>query len=495
LLIGFDPESELPADHLARLVDQIVDESIGAPASTGTAGQPAYDPRLCLKVLVYGYATGTRSSRQLERLCRESLSYLFLTRGGRPAFRTLCGARTAYKSEMEQCWVGLFAVAKKAGISRIGRVDVDSTKIRANVSPESVIKRSEFAFFRETLKKFIEQAEDQDRLEDVEGASGQTLIGKPVERSDMRDVLRTVREAERATKSGAADAEPAPVKLSPRMIAHVKKAVQALEEVPDEQKHLSLTDTDAQMMKEGRTKRIMECHALEVAADNGLLVCAQSSQSPTDSNRLMGLYLAASKHEPEGIRLLVADSGYYGGDNVVALEEKGIATCIPDSSTARAIRSGRAVGDSGAAAMTYEKETNSYRCANDRSLKFVQRRKHAGCEVDVYRAERSCADCPLRRECMKSETGMRRTIKVPVNRVKIEEIRKRFLSIEHQKRYHERGKNVETVFAFLRTVMNFNRWSLRGKEKVASEAALLNVSYQIRKVHSALRNSTKALAA
>jgi transposase len=497
MLIGYDPEWVLANDHLARLVDRVVDESIAAPISSGGAGQPAYDPRVCLKVLIFGYATGIRSSRQLERLCCESMAYLYLTRGQTPAFRTLCTARTTNISEFEQCWIGLFAVARQAGIKRIGRVDVDSTKIRANVSPESVLKESEFAFFLETLKKIIQQAEDQDRVEDAEGQAGQTFTGKPVERDDMRDVIRNVRQAYRALKKGDSAAPAAPVNLGPSMLARVRQAVRALEEVTNGQKHLSLTDTDAQMMKEGRTKRIMECHAFEIAADNGLLVCAQSSQSPTDNNRLMGLFAAASEHEPEGVHLLVADSGYYGGDNVALLEQTGIATCIPDSNTARAIRCGLAVGDSGsgAAAMTYEADTNSYRCAQGRFLSFVQRRQHAGCEVDVYRAEKSCQDCALRKECMKSDTGTRRMLKVPVHRDKIEQIRSRFLNPEHQKRYHERGKNVETVFAFLRTAMNFNRWSLRGKERVASEAALLRVSYQIRKVHSGLRNSNKALAA
>ena len=74
LLIGFDPESELPADHLARLVDQIVDESIGAPASTGTAGQPAYDPRLCLKFMATRPVLALPGSLSVfaGRVCRTS---------------------------------------------------------------------------------------------------------------------------------------------------------------------------------------------------------------------------------------------------------------------------------------------------------------------------------------------------------------------------------------------------------------------------------------
>ena len=92
-LIGYDPFYDLPRDHLARLVEIVVEESIGPPKGTRGPSQPAFDPRLCVKVLTYGYATGVRSSRQLEKLCDESLPYLFLTRGDTPSYRTLCSVR------------------------------------------------------------------------------------------------------------------------------------------------------------------------------------------------------------------------------------------------------------------------------------------------------------------------------------------------------------------------------------------------------------------
>ena len=63
-LMEYDPFYDLPRDHLARLVEIVVKESIGPPKDTRGPGQPAFDPRLCVKVLTYGYATGVRSSRQ-----------------------------------------------------------------------------------------------------------------------------------------------------------------------------------------------------------------------------------------------------------------------------------------------------------------------------------------------------------------------------------------------------------------------------------------------
>ena len=68
-LVVRDPVVDLPPDHLARLVDQVVDEVVHPEVRPLGPGQPPYNPRLCLKVLVYGYAVGIRSSRRLEQLC------------------------------------------------------------------------------------------------------------------------------------------------------------------------------------------------------------------------------------------------------------------------------------------------------------------------------------------------------------------------------------------------------------------------------------------
>src|SRR5260370_42680412 len=115
LLIGYDPVCDLPPDHLARLVEAVVEEAITVPRHPYGPGNAPFDPRLPIKVLVYGYATGVRSSRRLEQSCGESLPYLFLTRGDTPSYRTLCRTRVEASQLIEQVWGSLFAVAGGAG--------------------------------------------------------------------------------------------------------------------------------------------------------------------------------------------------------------------------------------------------------------------------------------------------------------------------------------------------------------------------------------------
>src|SRR6266849_1923327 len=158
LLIGYDPFCDLPADHLARLVEQVVEETMTGPTPPPGPGQPPFDPRLTLKVLVYGYATGTRSSRQLERLCTESLPYLFLTRGDHPSHTTLCDARREESEGIEAVWLGLFAAADRCGLKRLGHVVVESSKFRANASDEAVLTAAEYAAMRAELQRVLAAA-------------------------------------------------------------------------------------------------------------------------------------------------------------------------------------------------------------------------------------------------------------------------------------------------------------------------------------------------
>src|SRR5688572_24071218 len=203
LLIGYDPVRDLPPDHLARLVEQVVEQTVAPPRRDPGPGQPPYDPRLCVKVLIYSYCTGVRSSRVMERHCKESLPYLYLTRGDAPSYHTLCSARTEQGPLLEAVWEGLFAVAAAVGLERLGRLVVDSTKLRADASPEAVLVRDEFAAVRAELQRILAEATVVDAQEDTVGSTGRTELGKTVAPDQMRDILRRVRKQRTAASADA----------------------------------------------------------------------------------------------------------------------------------------------------------------------------------------------------------------------------------------------------------------------------------------------------
>ncbi len=494
-LMGYDPVLELPADHLARLVDQIVDQTVVVAMRKPKRGCVPYNPCVCLKVLVYGYSLGIRSSRQLEEMCRDRLSFKLLTRGQVPNYHTLCNARNEQKDFLEQIWLGLFSVAEACGIKRCGRIVVDSTKLGANASPEATLHQGEFAPMLAELERILGEAAAVDAAE-AECAPADTLLGKTVDTEQMRDILRRVRaqakRSRRAEGEGDAPVPPkaAPKRLTARMRSRVKQAKSAIEAAQAEgRKHLCVTDPDARMMFGTRDRKVKESHSFEVAADNGLLVAGNSSQAANDNSQLEGLVDASRRQEPEGVKAVTADSGYYSGDAIARLAESGIDLCVPDGNTAADMRKGRPIGTTiskGKVAISfkYDAEHNCYRCPQGNVLRYKQKQQHGGQLVSLFRASRDCTGCPLASVCLRMRNTKRRVLKVGRNQLLLDSLRQRFSELEHRKRYHLRGHAIETVFAYLKQMLGYTRWLLRGAQGVAAEASLFKIAYQMRKVHT-----------
>lgn len=517
MLFGYDPVRDLPWDHLARLIERVVEETV-RPTPKGTAGgQPAYDPRLTVKVLVYGYATGVRSSRRLEQYCRESLPFLFLTRGDTPSYRTLCTARVQEGAYLAAVWDGLFAVAAEAGIQRVGRITIDSTKLRADASAESVVRQADFAAVRAELARILEEAAVADAVESQETGGTTLQLGHTVPHEQMRDILRRVRRQRRSPDPGPAAgaptggdaarpglplvgvpeaappaAEAAPAQpMSPAMLRRVTQGLQALQDAEAAGlEYLTLTDPDARMMNGGVPRTTQECHSWEIGVDNALLVASETTQCGNDNERLEPLVAAAREREPQGVRAVDGDSGFYSGDVVGRLIASGLDLCIPDSNTAGDLHRGDPAGTvraktQGKIPFVYDPEADVYRCPEGNTLAVAQQRQKNGQWVKIYRAERDCTGCPLAPDCLVNAGAKRRQIQVGEYHETLIQAQERFNDPAHRERYRERGHAVETVFGFVRGTLGYTRWVLRGKQKVAAEAQLFTLAYQFRKIHTA----------
>jgi Transposase DDE domain len=219
-------------------------------------------------------------------------------------------------------------------------------------------------------------------------------------------------------------------------------------------------------------------------------VVGQTTAEGTENARLEPLVAAAQAHEPEGVKAVDGDSGYYAGDALGRLIRAGIDTCVPDSDTAADLHRGRAIGTTrahhqGQVAFEYDAENDRYQCPEGNTLRRTQRRRHGGQEVSVYRAERDCPGCPQADACLRQPEAKRRTLKVGQSAELLAAARERFREPAHQERYRHRGEVVETVFGFVRGTLGYTRWLLRGSERVGGEGRLIKVAYQVRKIHGA----------
>lgn len=256
-------------------------------------------------------------------------------------------------------------------------------------------------------------------------------------------------------------------------------------------KHLCLTDPAARLMTEGRAKRVQMCHSWEVAVDRdaALVVLGQTTQVGNDNARLEPVVAAAAAHEPEGVVAVDADSGYYAGDAVGRLLERGLDLCIPDAHTACDLHRGQPIGTQrerhrGQVPFLYDAAQDCYRCPEGNELRRAQKEPvHHGQQTKDYRAVRACVGCPQAGECLTQPNAAHRTLKVGQYQDRLQAALARFGDPEFVERYHHRGEAVETVFGFVRGVLGYRHWFLRGAAGVKCEERLLRLAYQVRKVH------------
>src|SRR4051812_19015378 len=128
----------LPEGHLARFVAELVDEVLDLSAIHASysemRGCRAYDPRLMVRLLIYGYTTGVRSSRAIERKCVDDVAFRFLATDQAPDYRSIARFRRRHLDALADLFTQSLHLAQKLGMVKMGRVALDGTKLEANAS-------------------------------------------------------------------------------------------------------------------------------------------------------------------------------------------------------------------------------------------------------------------------------------------------------------------------------------------------------------------------
>ena len=159
----------VPEAHLARYVVDVVeglDLSVLERAYAGR-GSAAYHPAMLLSLLIYGYATGTFSSRKIERATHDSLAFRYIACNRHPDHDTLASFRRRFGQEFSAAFLQALQVARENQLSRFGTVSLDGTKIHSNASRHSALSYDHAEKIEAKLKaevqEFLSLAESADQ--------------------------------------------------------------------------------------------------------------------------------------------------------------------------------------------------------------------------------------------------------------------------------------------------------------------------------------------
>ena len=164
----------LPAGHVARFVDEMVEQHLDLgpvyAAHTNSKGFPPYDPRMMLKVLLYGYLIGVRSSRKLETACVEQVAFRFLAANQCPDHRAFSRFRRRHLAAMDSLFLQVLGLCQQAGMVKLGNVGLDGTKVKANASRHKAMSYARMAEREPELaaivRQMLDEAEQVDAAED-----------------------------------------------------------------------------------------------------------------------------------------------------------------------------------------------------------------------------------------------------------------------------------------------------------------------------------------
>ena len=437
-------EEYVPADDPVRAYDLFVEKldwrSLGIVADEHQAGCPAYPPLVMLKILVYGYSYGIRSSRKLERALHHNLSFLWLAGGLQPDFKTLSEFRRHNRVALAQVLKQCARLCLKLDLIAGNTLFVDGSKLRANAG----------------LKNQCTAAACEERLQQVD-----QRIEALLQECESLD-------AQEAPEDSLVhlQAELAGQQSRKERIEAAVKQLQA-ESLP----RVNTTDPDCTCVR-GR----QGCHAgyngqIVVDDQHGLIVSADVVRDNHDRRQLAPQLQAAQAITGQVPAVAVADGGYYSGQELEKMAAVVTTVLVPARAAGSAKGKAFAKGH-----FTYHADEDVYVCPAGQRLAY--RRTSADRGRREYQLDGgTCRACAHYQACTRGRNG--RKIVRYLNEDLRDRLRQQFEEPAHREIYRRRKQKVELPFGHFKRNLGADHFLLRGLAGVRAEMALLASCFNV----------------
>ena len=425
-------------------------------------GRPSYDPYDLLKLFVWGYLNGIRSSRKLERECNRCLEAIWLMRKLAPDFWTISEFRKENPDRITGDFREFVAFLQDIDLVEGKFVSIDGSKFRACNSRKRTFTRNDdveprLKRIEERVDRYMRELEMNDQLEEEEDEDDGELLRK------KNDYLRAKLER---------------LKKSKRDLEEARRKLQE-----DGVKEVSFTDPDSKLMK--NNGRFEVCYNAEMAVDRKghMIVNYDVTNDSNDQRQLSPM--ARSTKEALGVQKLevAADSGFANMAQIRECVEDGITPYLPterlDGSTKG--RGGGNVPDPvnfGKDKFPYDRKRDVYTCPTGNEMTFRHTVTRKDGEAWRVYATDACKACPFRAKCTKSKRGGR-TITRWVDQKIIDQLLERVK--KKPETLDDRAKLAEHPFGTIKRAFGMRYFLLRGLRKVNAEMGFTVLAYDMRR--------------
>jgi len=431
----------LPEGHLARFIVDVTEQlDLGAIYAAyqrhDGRGKAAYHPLLMIRLLLYGYAIGVRSSRAMEKATYDDLAFRYLSANQHPDHDTIAHFRRQHLEAIGKLFAQALALCRRAGLVKLGVLAIDGTKVKAVANKRDSMRlqriREEEQRLERLVNEVLQEAARTDAEEDARWGKGQPADSLPAGLDRAQERLRRLREAKQVLEAEAAaqlaEAEARhpkrkpgrkpkntpQAKTPPWERENNKQALhRARKAVAGHTRNYNFTDPDSRLMRDAESGGAIQAYNAQIAVDGAaqIIVAAAVTQQEMDRRQLVPMAEAARRALGTMPESVVADAGYWNYSQLLHPVFEGATLIVPP---------GRANKD-------------------NRSLR---------------------ADHPVGQ-------GMREKLANAVG----------------QQLYRTRQSIVEPVFAYIKERRSFRRFSFRGLHKVQAEWSLLCLTHNLLKLY------------
>lgn len=436
-------------ENPVRFIDVFVEglnlEALGFKrAESGVMGRPSYDPRDLLRLYIYGYLNRIRSSRMLEREAQSNVEVMWLMGKLTPDFKTIADFRKDNAEAMKGVCRQFTVLCRDLELFGGELLGIDGSKFRAVNSKKHNFNEKKLNDLMSKIDRRVrDYMEELDRADQLE-AETRPAISK----EDLKAKIEELKK--RQQKYG-------------KYLQELKRSGE---------KEISVIDCESRLMPSQQGLNV--CYNVQTAVDSKhkLIVEHEVVNANCDQNQLSSIAIAAK--EALGVQQVevVADKGYYNGQEVKKCEQAGIIAYVAKPQTVTSSKQGLF----GKEQFVYDEKTDTYGCPVGQQLSYRYTTDKTGQKMRIYRSP-ACKECGSKPQCTRSAKG--RTIKRLENERVLERMHERLRA--HPQKIRLRGSLCEHPFGTLKRGMNAGFFLMKGLRKVRAEMSLSILAYNLKR--------------
>jgi len=452
-------------------------------------GRKAIDPKVLIKIVLFGYSRGLISSRSLERACKENITFMALSCEQRPDHSTIAAFVSSLDKEIEQLFTKVLLICDEENLLGGTHFSLDGLKLSSNAAKEWSGKFEDLKKKKEALERKLKEIVREHRASDKQELDRSSLDRK---RHEKR-IKGLKQKAERIEKF-LSENEP---------------------KIGSGGKEIQSNVTDNESAKMATSHGVLQGYNANAVVDEKqqIVLHAEAFGKGEDASSMKPM-LDGTKDKLEAIgwedplkdKQVSADTGYYSVKNLEACKNHEVDAYVPDPQfRKRDVR----FADAGRHRRPVDKRKEKYKSKkrwfsvedfklDDRTGKLICPAGHGlyvknrnfqtadGYKAIAYQAPKmACRDCNLRSKCLRNPKTISRQVHVFYGKRPgslTDEMKRKIDTLEGRRTYSKRLGIVEPVFGNIRTCKRMDRFTLRGKTKVNIQWMLYCLVHNIEKI-------------